>query len=88
MPPRSLLLSQLFRLTSLPSSDVDPLRRWVDRRDEDAFASLVARHGPMVHGVCRRVLGNPQCAEDAFQAVFLILACKAAGLRHPEALPG
>jgi RNA polymerase sigma factor (sigma-70 family) len=88
MPPRSALLDQLFRLTSPPSSDAELLRRWVDRRDEDAFAALVARHGRMVHGVCRRVLGNTHDADDAFQAVFLILARKAAGLRHPEALPG
>jgi RNA polymerase sigma factor (sigma-70 family) len=82
------LLGQLFRLTSPPSSDAELLRRWVERRDEDAFAALVARHGRMVHGACRRVLGNSHDADDAFQAVFLILARKAAGLRHPEALPG
>jgi RNA polymerase sigma factor (sigma-70 family) len=87
MPPRSALLGQLFRLTP-PSSDAELLRRWVERRDEDAFSALVARHGRMVHGVCRRVLGNTHDADDSFQAVFLILTRKAAGLRHPEALPG
>ncbi|HTU93908.1 MAG TPA: sigma-70 family RNA polymerase sigma factor, partial [Gemmataceae bacterium] len=88
MPPLSTLLSELYRLTSPPPGDAELLWRWVEHRDEDAFAALVARHGRMVHGVCRRILGNSHDAEDAFQAVFLTLARKAAGLRHPEALPG
>ncbi|HTU18961.1 MAG TPA: sigma-70 family RNA polymerase sigma factor [Gemmataceae bacterium] len=88
MPPHSALLSHLYRLTSPPLDDAELLRRWVQRRDEDAFAALVTRHGRMVQGVCRRVLGNRQDAEDAFQAAFLILARKAAAIRHPEALPG
>jgi RNA polymerase sigma factor (sigma-70 family) len=88
MPPRSALLGQLFRLTSPPSCDAELLHRWVERRDEDAFSALVSRHGRMVHGVCRRILGNTHDADDAFQAVFLILARKAAGLRYPGALPG
>lgn len=58
-------------------TDADLLRRFGTDRDEEAFAELVARHGPMVFGVCRRVLGHGPDAEDAFQAVFVILAVKA-----------
>ncbi|MHB1422779.1 MAG: transposase [Gemmataceae bacterium] len=88
MPPHSACLSELYRLMCPPPDDAELLRRWVKQRDEDAFTALVSRHGRMVHGVCRRILGNTHDAEDAFQAVFLTLARKGAGLCHPEALPG
>ena len=52
------------------------LHRYLDRRDEVAFEAIVSRHGPMVLGVCRRLLGDPRDVEDAFQATFLILARK------------
>jgi RNA polymerase sigma factor (sigma-70 family) len=57
------------------------LDRFVDTRDELAFATLVERHGPMVLRVCRGVLGDVHDAEDAFQATFLVLARKARSIR-------
>jgi RNA polymerase sigma factor (sigma-70 family) len=53
---------------------------------ETAFAALVTRHGPMVLDVCHRVIGDLHHAEDAFQAVFLVLARKARSIRDPDLL--
>jgi RNA polymerase sigma factor (sigma-70 family) len=61
-------------------SDGELLEAFLDRRDETAFASLVKRHGGMVLGVCQRVIGHRHDAEDAFQAVFLVLARKAGSI--------
>jgi RNA polymerase sigma factor (sigma-70 family) len=71
-----------------PATDAALLERYIRDNDEDAFAALVSRHGPMVHGVCRRVLHDRSAAEDVAQAVFLMLARQAKALRRPEALAG
>ncbi len=70
-------------------SDRQLVERFADRRDpagEAAFAALITRHGPMVLGICRRLLGDLHLAEDAFQAVFLVLARKAGSIQNPDLL--
>jgi RNA polymerase sigma factor (sigma-70 family) len=64
-------------------SDGQLLERYLSRREEAAFEALVRRHGPMVLGVCQRILRNGHDAEDAFQATFLVLVRKAATI-HPR----
>src|SRR5262249_2725979 len=61
----------------LARPDADLLERFVRQRDEAAFEALLHRHGPLVFGVCRRLLYDPHDALDAFQATFLVLAQKA-----------
>jgi RNA polymerase sigma factor (sigma-70 family) len=61
-------------------TDESLLDRFVGRGEETAFAALVRRHGPMVLGVCRRILRDPHDADDAFQATFLVLVWRAHSL--------
>ena len=65
-------------------TDADLLEAYIAHGDDGAFESLVHRHGPMIFGVCCRVLGNVHDAADAFQATFLVLVRKAPSLRTPS----
>jgi RNA polymerase sigma factor (sigma-70 family) len=68
--------------------DAQLLARFLSRRDESAFETLLHRHGPMVLGVCRRILGNTPDVEDAFQATFLVLVRKANTIARRETVGG
>ena len=90
---RGIALPEMERLleegvvAGLPDRDL--LERWVSHRDrsgELAFTALVARHGPMVLGVCRRILRDSSEADDAFQATFLVLARQAGSIRLGDSL--
>jgi RNA polymerase sigma factor (sigma-70 family) len=67
-------------------SDKDLLGHFFHDKEDTAFSTLVERHGPLVFGVCRRILNDANDAEDAFQATFLVLVRKGATLRDPERL--
>jgi RNA polymerase sigma factor (sigma-70 family) len=90
MPPTELLARHVRRVAAGPAraGDADGalLDRYLARGDGEAFAALVVRHGPMVRGVCRRVLGDDHAAEDALQATFLVLARRAASVRPRSAV--
>jgi RNA polymerase sigma factor (sigma-70 family) len=85
------VLHQLRRLAAPAAGELTDrqlLACFAARHEGAAFAALVRRHGPMVHGVCRRLLRQEQDAEDAFQATFLVLARKASGLGWHESVAG
>src|SRR5262249_21387006 len=79
--PTSRVSEHLRRLAQTgAATDGELLAAFVRRRDEVALTALVERHGPMVWGVCRRMLAHHD-AEDAFQATFLVLVRKASAIR-------
>jgi RNA polymerase sigma factor (sigma-70 family) len=86
----SLLAARLRRMAAAAGGlpDAELVRRYATARDAAAFEVLVWRHGPMVWAACRRALGHPQDAEDAFQAAFLALARRAGALGRGEAVGG
>jgi RNA polymerase sigma factor (sigma-70 family) len=77
---RSVILSE-----ENERDDGELLESYLSQREELALELLVRRHGPMVWGVCQRMLHNPQDAEDAFQTTFLVLVRKAQSI-HPRAM--
>ncbi len=80
-------LERLFTSGSVAGlTEAGLLERFVNDRDESAFEAIVARHGPMVLGVCRGRLRDPRDVEDAFQATFLVLARRAGSIKQPERL--
>jgi RNA polymerase sigma factor (sigma-70 family) len=85
--PLARQLRRAFAQDHPGASDGQLLGRFVAARDEAAFEALVRRHGPMVLGVCRRLLRDHHDAHDAFQATFLVLLRKAGSVAPPEMLP-
>src|SRR5882672_4592196 len=69
-----------------PTDDSVLLRQYAENHSDEAFASLVTRHTNLVYSVALRCVGDPHQAEEVAQAVFILLAKKAADLRHDKAL--
>ena len=87
--PLGSLVRHIHKLAAGPApqwTDRQLVDDFAARRDEAAFTTLVARHGPMVLRVCRRVLRHEQDVEDAFQATFLVLARHVGSLRRRESV--
>ena len=82
-------IAALFKVGAMGSwPDSDLIAQFVtgEEAKEAAFRILIHRHGPMVLGVCRRVLGDEHAAEDAFQSTFMVFVKKAGGLRDGNRL--
>jgi RNA polymerase sigma factor (sigma-70 family) len=89
-PPMNRVVGHLRRAAYLQETaglrDEHLLESFLVHREDAAFEALVRRHGPMVLGVCRRILHDRHDAEDAFQATFLVLIRKAASIGKREFL--
>ncbi len=85
--PLLLLLARQIRRPEAAVSDGELLTRFADSRDQDSFAELVRRHGPVVYRICRRLIG-PSNADDAFQATFLVLANRLEAARSAHSVGG
>lgn len=90
--PDPAAVRQLMKLAGVSpggeATDRELIERFVQDRSESAFADLMARHGPMVLAVCKRHLRDPHAAEDAFQAVFIVLARRAGAVKWRESIGG
>jgi len=84
-PPLLVTLTRLLGGYA-KADDASLLARYKSGQDPAAFDELVHRYGPLVLGVCRRMLGHVHDADDAFQATFLVLVQKARSIRKPNAL--
>lgn len=90
--PDPAAVRQLMKLAGVSpggrATDRELIERFVHDRSEGAFADLMARHGPMVLAVCKRHLRDPHAAEDAFQAVFIVLARRAGAVKWRASIGG
>jgi RNA polymerase sigma factor (sigma-70 family) len=88
--PLSKVVEHFRRESLIPEhsclNDEDLLEAFLARREEAAFEALVRRHGPMILGVCRRILHDRHSAEDAFQATFMVFIQKASSISKREQL--
>lgn len=88
----ALALGYIRKLAGIPAgesaADGQLLERFALQNDEAAFEALMEQHGPMVWGLCQRILRDRQHAEDAFQATFLILSRKAGSIRRSDSVAG
>jgi RNA polymerase sigma factor (sigma-70 family) len=80
------LIKQVVSESLAQYSDRQLLDRFVERGEEDAFAAILDRHGPMLLALCRRLLPDAHLADDVLQATFLVLARKARSIRQRDSL--
>jgi hypothetical protein len=88
----SALLHDLQTLFDTGTGSGQTDRQLLDRLATDsarqALEILIHRHGSMVMRVCRNLLSNPDDADDAFQATFLVMVTRKRSIRHLESLGG